>query len=72
MHVRRVAAERIAAAKTEAKESDEKAVGAWYGPLPKLHLIMTLVHSDEIRHAYLTRNDISNEWNVLNNQRVLK
>ena len=37
-----------------------------------LHLIMTLVHSDEIRSAYMKRNDISNERIVLDNQKSVE
>ena len=59
--VPRAATERIAEAKAEAKEFEDKSGGAWYGPLPMLRLIMALVDSDEIRQVYITRNDISNE-----------
>jgi hypothetical protein len=37
-----------------------------------LHLIMALVHSDEIRSAYMKRNDISNEKIVLDNQKSVE
>ncbi len=57
----RRAAERNAKARAEAKESEEKSGGAWYGPIPMLRLIMALVDSDEIRHAYTKRNDISKD-----------
>ena len=70
--VRRAAAERNAKARAEAKESDEKSGGAWYGPIPMLRLIMALVDSDEIRHAYMKRNDISNERIVLDNQKSVE
>jgi hypothetical protein len=33
---------------------------------------MALVHSDKIKYAYLTRNDISNEWIVLDNQKSVE
>ena len=72
VRVRRAAAERNAKARAEAKESDEKSGGAWYGPIPMLHLIMALVDSDEIRHAYTKRNDISNERIVLDNQKSVE
>ncbi len=37
-----------------------------------LRLIMALVDSDEIRHAYTKRNDISNERIVLDNQKSVE
>ncbi len=68
VRVRQAATKRIAEAKAEAKEFEDKSGGAWYGLLPMLCLIMALVDSDEIRQAYITRNDISNERIVLDNQ----
>jgi hypothetical protein len=47
-------------------------IGAWYGPIPMLRLIMALVDSDKIRHAYTKRNNISNERIVLDNQKSLE
>ena len=72
VRVRQAATERIAEAKAEAKEFEDKSGGAWYGLLPMLCLIMALVDSDEIRQAYNTRNDISNECIVLDNQKSTK
>jgi hypothetical protein len=72
LQVQRAAAEWNAASKAEAKESDEKAGRAWYSSIPMLHLIIALVHSDEIRHAYLTRNDILNKWIIADNQKSFK
>ena len=46
--VRKEAAERFAASKAAVKEVEDKVGGAWYGPLPMLHLIMALVYSDEM------------------------
>jgi hypothetical protein len=43
IRVRQAAAEWNAKARAEAKESDEKSGGAWYGPIPMLRLIMALV-----------------------------
>ncbi len=69
---RREAAYWISAAQLLEKDAYDKAVQAWYGPLPMLHLIMALVHSDKIRSAFMKRNDISNEKIVLDNQKSVE
>ena len=67
--VRKKAAERFAASKAAVKEVEDTVGGAWYGPLPMLRLIMALVDSDEMRRAYMCRNDISNARIVMDNQK---
>jgi hypothetical protein len=69
---RKEAADRINATQLSEKDTSDKAVQAWYGPLPMLCLIMALIHSDKIRSAYMKRNDISNERIVLDNQKSVE
>jgi hypothetical protein len=70
--IRREAADWINAARLLEMDASDKAVQAWYGPLPMLPLIMALVHSDEIRSAYVKWNDTSNERIVLDNQKSVE
>ena len=67
--VRKEAAERFAASKAAVKKVQDNVGGAWYGPLPMLRLIMALVDSDELRCAYMCRNNISNARIVMDNQK---
>ena len=67
--VRRVAAEQIAASRAAVKGVEDNIGGAWYGPLPMLRLIMALVDSDEMRRAYMCRNNIANARIVMDNQK---
>ena len=69
---RREAADWISATQLLENDPSDKAVQAWYGPIPMLRLIMALVHSDKIRSAFLKRNDISNDRIVLDNQKSVK
>ena len=66
---RKQAAERVNAARQLQNDTVDKAEKAWYGSLPMLRLIMALVHSDDIRSAYLKRNEISTERIALDNQK---
>jgi hypothetical protein len=72
MKSRREAAAWISAVRLLEKDVSDKAGQAWYGPIPMLRLIMALVHSDEIRSAFMKRNDISNERIVLVNQKSVE
>ena len=69
---RKEAAERIVAARVLENNMADKADNAWYGPIPMLRLIMALVHSDEIRRAYLKRNAISTKQIALDNQKSIE
>ena len=69
---RKEAAERIVVARVLENDMADKADNAGYGPIPMLCLIMALVHSDEIRRAYLKRNAISTKWIALDNQKSLE
>jgi hypothetical protein len=66
---RKESAEWVNAVQQLENDSVDKAEKAWYGPLPMLRLIMALDHSEDIRHAYLKRNDISKERIALDNQK---
>ena len=70
--VRKEAAERFAASKAAVKDVEDKVGGAWYGPLPMLRLIMSLVDSDKMRHAYMSQNYISNARFAMDNQKSVK
>ncbi len=54
------------------KDTVEKVDKAWYGSLPMLRLIMVLVHSDNIRSAYLKRNKISNQLIAIDKQKSVE
>jgi hypothetical protein len=69
MKSRKEAADWINVAQLSEKNASDKAVQAWYSPLPMLRLFMALVHSDKIRSAYMKRKYISNERIVLDNQK---
>jgi hypothetical protein len=70
--IRRMAAAQIAASRAAVKGVEDNIGGAWYGPLPMLRLIMALVDSDEMRRAYMSRNNISNARIVMDNQKSTK
>jgi hypothetical protein len=53
MKSRKKAVDQINAARLSEKDASDKAVQAWYGPLPMICLIMALVHSDKIRSVYM-------------------
>ena len=69
MESRRIVAERINKERVTHNNDHDKADRSWYGPIPILRLFCGLTDNEDIRRAYLTRNDISNDWLELDNLR---
>jgi hypothetical protein len=66
---RRIVAERINKERATHNNDHDKADRSWYGPIPILRLFCGLTDNEDIRRAYLTRNDISNDRLELDNLR---